>query len=120
MFKFDIKILIGTLLILSFSACYYDKEDLLYGNDDCVVEGLSYSVDIEPIINSSCATSGCHVQGGSENGIFDSYAGVKAKVDNGSFRQRVIADRDMPPGSPLSNCQIKYIEEWLNQGAPNN
>lgn len=110
----------GLVLVLSLSSCYYDKEDLLYGNDDCTVNSVSYSVDIEPIINTSCAISGCHVQGGSGNGIFDSYAGVKAKVDNGSFRQRVIVERDMPPTAPLSNCQIKYIEQWLNEGAPNN
>ena len=111
---------IGICFAMLMSGCYYDKEDLLYGNDDCQVDAVSYSMNIEPIINTSCATSGCHAQGGSGIGIFDSYAGVKDKVDNGSFRQRVIADRDMPPGTPLSNCQIKYIEEWLNQGAPNN
>jgi hypothetical protein len=120
MFKIRSLFIIGIVFVISLSGCYYDKEDLLYGNDDCQVDAVSYSMDIEPIINNSCATSGCHVQGGSGNGIFDAYAGVKAKVDNGSFRQRVIADRDMPPGTPLTNCQIKYIEEWLNQGAPNN
>lgn len=114
------KYLFPLFIIATLQACYYDKEDLIYGNDDCNPVNVSYANDIVPIINSSCATSGCHVQGGGANGIFDNYDPVKAKVDNGSFRQRVVVTQDMPPGTPLSNCQIQYIEAWLNDGAPNN
>ena len=108
------------MMCLALTSCYNDKEDLLYGNDDCVVQSVSFANDIEPIISNSCAKSGCHVQGGSGNGIFDSYAAIKAKVDNGALRDRVVVKREMPPDVPLTNCQIKYIEQWLNDGAPNN
>lgn len=108
------------LLIVGLSSCYNDKEDLIYGNDDCTPTNVSFAKDIQPIINTSCNTSGCHVQGGSGNGIFDSYDPIKAKVDNGSMRQRVIVQKDMPPSTALSNCQLQYFESWLNAGAPNN
>lgn len=106
--------------LISLNSCYYDKEDLLYGNEDCNPSGVSFSQDITPIINASCATSGCHVQGGNANGLFENYDQVKVKVDNGSFRDRVVVQQDMPPSSSLSNCQIKYIQQWLDEGAPNN
>ena len=112
--------LISAILIVSLSACYYDKEDELYGGGSCEIVTVSFSKDIMPLIQSGCATTGCHVQGGSGNGIFENYQGVKDKVDNGSFKDRVITLRDMPPSSPLSNCQIAYIEAWINEGAPNN
>jgi len=110
----------GLILVLCFSSCYYDNEDLLYGNDDCSAEGVSFANDIQPIISTSCAISGCHVQGGGSNGIFTNYAGLKAKVDNGSFRQRVLVEQNMPPSEPLSNCQLQYLDAWIKEGAQNN
>ena len=113
-------ILLVSFVVFGLSSCYNDKEDLLYGNDDCNPVDVSFSKDIQPLINTTCNKSGCHVQGGTGNGIFDNYDPIKAKVDNGSFRQRVLVQKDMPPSTPLSNCQLKYIESWLNAGAPNN
>lgn len=112
-------ITIGMITILTIS-CYKDKEDLLYGNSNCDTTTVSFATDILPIIQNSCATVGCHVMGGSGNGLFENYNQVKAKVDNGSFRQRVIVTKDMPPSSPLSDCQIQHITKWLDNGAPNN
>lgn len=102
------------------TSCYRDKEELLYGDVMCDTDQVSFSTDIMPIISSSCAISGCHVQGGSGVGIFENYTQVKDKVDNGSLRQRVVVQMDMPPAPPLSDCQIQHIEAWLDAGAPNN
>ena len=109
--------LIGLLLLES---CYRDKEDLLYGTDNCDTTTVSFTADIMPIINNSCATVGCHVQGGSGVGIFENYTQIKSKVDDGSFEQRVVVQQDMPPSGPLSDCQIKHIKKWINDGAPDN
>lgn len=108
------------LALVLLSACYYDNEEELYGNEPCDTTNVTYSGTIEPIIQSSCATPGCHVTGGSANGYFESYANVKAKVDNGSFENRVVVQRDMPPGAQLNDCQILVIQQWLADGAPNN
>lgn len=107
-------------LILSFSSCYYDDEETLYGNISCETSSVSFSKDIKPIIATNCAISGCHVQGGAGSGIFENYTQIKDKVDNGSLKNRVIVQKDMPPSKPLTNCQIQYIEQWINDGALNN
>lgn len=113
------------ILLLSLEACYYDKEDELYEyynlHNNCnTVSTVKYSVHIQPIIKGNCAISGCHTAGGSGNGIFDNYAGIKAKVDNGSLRQRVVVDKSMPPSQALNNCQIQLINAWIDAAAPNN
>lgn len=105
---------------LAFAGCYNDKEDLLYGTDNCDTAMVSFSEDIMPIINNSCATVGCHVQGGGVPGIFENYNQIKDKVDDGSFGQRVVVQQDMPPAGPLTNCQIEHVQKWIEDGAPNN
>ena len=102
-------------------SCYYDNEEYLYPAEPvCDTMDVSFSNDIMPIIQGNCSISGCHVAGGSGNGIFEGYAGVKAKVDNGSLHQRVVVDKNMPPNAPLNECQIAQIDSWINAGAPNN
>lgn len=115
-----IKFFVLTIFALSISTCYYDNEEDLYGDSQCDATNVTYSDVIEPIIQSKCATTGCHVAGGTGTGLLESYANVKAKVDDGSFFDRVITQRDMPPGSPLNDCQILVIEKWISDGAPNN
>lgn len=114
------KILALFLLSLSFTACYFDNEEEMYGPVTCDVTNVTYSKDILLIINTSCATAGCHVTGGSGPGNFTTYAGVKAKVDNGSFANRVLVQKNMPPSGPLSDCNIAKIQKWINDGALNN
>ncbi|MAC94992.1 MAG: hypothetical protein CMC96_05790 [Flavobacteriales bacterium] len=114
------KFVLGILSVLFFFGCYYDNEEELYGGTPCNVVSVSFSKDIMPLIQTECAISGCHVQGGAGNGVFENYQNIKSKVDNGSLNNRVLVQRDMPPSSPLSNCQIEFIEEWIKQGAPNN
>jgi hypothetical protein len=105
-------------LLLLFS-CYKDNEEELYGNTNCNTAEVSFSKDIQPLVQAECATSGCHVQGG--NGIiFENYQNVKDKVDKGSLKNRVVVLKDMPPNSSLSSCQIAHVEAWINAGAPNN
>ena len=111
---------VGIGLCLLVTSCYYDKEDELYGTNNCDTSLVSFSNDILPIINNSCATVGCHVQGGGGVGIFENHTQIKSKVDDGSFNQRVVVQQDMPPSSPLSDCQIAHIQQWIIEGAPNN
>jgi hypothetical protein len=64
--------------------------------------------------------SGCHEEG-SLNGDYTTYAGIKAKVSNGSLYQRVVVQRDMPPtfsGETLDSCQIKEFYLWIKEGGP--
>lgn len=109
-------ILIFCIQCCAFYSCK-KKEDL--NNLDCSKINSGYSANIKPIIDGTCLASGCH-QGGSANGDFTSYAGVKAKVDNGSFDNRVIQQKNMPLSGSLSIDNLKKIKCWLNSGAPNN
>lgn len=101
--------------ILMFSSCYYDNEEELYEyynqSNPCDTAAVSFANDIMPMIQGNCVT-GCHVAGGTGNGIFENYAEVKAKVDNGSMQQRVVITQDMPPGTSLTDCQISQMEAW--------
>jgi hypothetical protein len=76
--------------------------------------GPSFSSQIDPIISSNCALSGCH--NGSRNPNLTSYSSIKA---NASSIVSAI-NRNMPPGGKLTAEQIALISCWANDGAPNN
>ena len=110
----------GFLFILITTSCEFNNEEDLYGEKIEPPAEVSFSTDIFPIIQMSCATSACHSPGGFANGIFNNYAGVKAKVDNGALRQRVLVNKDMPPGESLTDQELATIKAWLDNGAPDN
>lgn len=81
---------------------------------------MTWSLKVNSIITTNCATSGCHVPGGRGNGDFTSYSGVKSKVDNGSMMDRVVVKKDMPQGGLLPDYERRVIECWISSGAPQN
>jgi len=102
---------------LFMASCYYDKEDKLYdayyAAKTCDTVTVTYTHTIEPIILARCATSGCHTAGGAANGNFDTYAGLDAKVANGSLINRTTVLMNMPnTGGPLTACQIAQIKKY--------
>jgi mono/diheme cytochrome c family protein len=109
-------------MVLFFSSCYYDKEDLLYGTSSCDTTNVKYSTQIVGIINSSCIS--CH--GGTAaagGGIkLGDYASVKAAADNGTLLNSVIRTNNTMPkgGARLSNCRISEIRTWIRNGTLNN
>lgn len=116
-----------TLLAVSLfiiSGCYYDKEDLLYGAATCDTTAVTYSQTIKSILtNNSCMS--CHagtIPSGSIN--LETYANVKATVDNGKLYGSITHASGyiaMPQGAPsMSSCDIKKIKAWIDAGAPNN
>lgn len=80
--------------------------------------GISWSGEIQNIITTNCAVSGCHVGGGVSpnltnfNGVQNSANSVKSRTANGS----------MPPASraDLTADQIRKIGCWVDDGAKNN
>ena len=116
------RLVIAAVAVVLATACYYDNEEDLYQftNTGCDTTNVSFKNDIEPILQGNCSISGCHVAGGGGPGIFTNYAGVMEKVNNGTIRNRVLVQKDMPPGAPLTDCQLNLIRAWLDAGAPNN
>lgn len=113
---------------LSFlSACYYDKEELLYGNGNTVcadtVGTISYSQKIVPVFQQYCYS--CHSGGfPSGNIVMGNYNADKAIAQNGKLMGSInhaAGFAPMPQGSPkLSSCQIAVIKKWIDSGMSNN
>ena len=83
-----------------------------------VLTGASYETDIKPIIETSCAVSGCHVTGGAAPIVFNSIASVQA---NAAAIKSATANGSMPKsGTPLTQAQKDRIACWVDDGAPNN
>jgi hypothetical protein len=108
---------------LSLTGCYYHSEEELYGIG-CDTTNVTYSTTIKGILNNnSCLT--CHIGVNPSGGFaLDSYAGIKAKVDDkrilGAIKH-LDTFSPMPQGySQMSDCDIKKMEAWINAGALNN
>lgn len=110
--------LIILFISITLSGCYFDNEEELYGIPTCDTTNVSFTADIQPIINANCVS--CHTAGGSAPGDFTTYVGIKSKVDNGSFNNRVLVQKNMPPSGPLSTCEQTKIQKWIDNGALNN
>ncbi len=94
----------------------------------CVEEGLTYEEDVRPIIEETCAYSGCHL--GGAPGVYNSYDGLLQDLEDGSFRDRVITQRadpnvGMPPdyapadrAEDLTEEELTIISCWLEAGYP--
>jgi len=89
------------------------------GKTKCDSLNTKFTAVIMPIIQANCATPNCHVSGFSF-GDFTTYDGVKAKVDNGSFNNRVIIQKNMPPSVPLPDSLLQKIDCWVQKGARSN
>ncbi|NNC94999.1 MAG: hypothetical protein HKN92_05505 [Chitinophagales bacterium] len=110
------------LLGITSQGCYYDNVEDLFPGGVCDTTAVSFSADVQPIIDLKCATPGCHVAGGSPGIIMTNYAGIKAKVDDGSFENRALVQKNMPPSGSqdLTNCELDILTAWINAGAPDN
>jgi hypothetical protein len=116
-------LIIASLLL---SGCYYDVEEELYPNQVCMTQGMSYQIDVAPLMALHC--NGCHsttsapIQGAGI--ILDTYEGIKGQVDFGRLLGSIRRDpgfSPMPQGQPqIPSCSIDKIAAWIEDGAPNN
>jgi len=84
---------------------------------------VSYTNDVLTILGPTCLV--CHDQAGNAGGIvFDTYAGLKVVVDNGTFEGAINHNagfEPMPRNNPkLPDCTLELIQSWIDAGAPNN
>ena len=119
---------IGLFTILSFgimyfSSCQNHKAETLLGVNTCDTSQVTFSQTIAPWVATKC--SGCHSGAGPSAGIaLETYAQIKAIVDNGSFWGSINHQSSysaMPPSAPKTDaCTLSKINKWILQGAPNN
>lgn len=92
-----------------------EEEEEETNEDDCVTEGMVYNGEIKTIINTNCATSSCHA-GNNSLPSFTNYANVIAQKDR--IEVRALDVQTMPPAGPLADCDMKKLQAWLDDGAP--
>ena len=86
---------------------------------------ISYSVTVQPIIVSKCATSGCHVSHAQVN--YNLFANVVTDAQAASPND-IMTRLNLPSGNPshmpqsstMTNCEIAQIRVWIQQGCQNN
>ncbi len=101
--------------------------------DTCNPQTIYFKQDILPILESSCASSGCHDEVSAQNGVvltnYNSIintADVRPGQPQNSDLFDAITETDPdkrmppPPASALSTEQIDRIRRWIEQGALNN
>ena len=96
------------LIFLSGAGCYYDKEELLYAGSatvDCATVAAKFGADINPIIQSKCATTGCHSAAAAAGGsVLVTYAQIAGQASR--IMQRAVVEKNMPTNGPLLPAEI--------------
>ena len=110
--------------------------------DDNPTGSVSFSSDIQPVFDLSCATSGCLRAGHSTNlnltkgnSYTDlinvrsmNYAPLKlvepGKSEDSVLYLKIVGSSEtgskMPPGGTLSDASVANIRAWITEGAENN
>jgi uncharacterized membrane protein len=89
------------------------------------LDPVCFDSQILPLIQSSCATSGCHNASSQEEGFnFTTYDGIMKAVKAGKPKQSELYQvltssygTMMPPSQPLSEENRNLIKIWIEQGA---
>ncbi len=105
----------GILLVIS---CGKDDDGKTPIDTTIDCNTITYSGNISSMINSNCATAGCH--NGGALGDFSTHAGLVGIATDGKMASRVLTIQDMPPAGGLTSLQLGQIQCWINAGAPDN
>lgn len=137
-FRMKIKALFTTTLLLFglVSACSYNnfEDDIAEPPplvNPCDTIPASFADTIFPIIIRYCgnqANGDCHYSGAATpKPDYTTYAGIKAKVDDGRLVARLFdqSPSAMPPAfsqgpQVVDECDKKLIRKWIDAGALNN
>lgn len=82
-----------------------------------VESGISYASNVQSIMQSDCATSGCH-NGNNSLPNFNDFNTVQNNA--GSIKSRTQSGSMPPGGRTISQSQINAIACWVDDGAKNN
>jgi len=123
--KVNIVVFFSFLIIVLFSACFYDNEEELFIQIDttCDTTTVSYSGTIAPLLQANCL--GCHgasadVSGGGIN--LQTYAQVQSKIDRiiGCVSQQSGFSPMPKNGSAFDACKVNQLKIWQRNGTPDN
>ena len=100
-----------------FYACTKDTAPTAPTTGDCDSTPKSFSTDVNPVIQASCALSGCHAAGSNNGpGALLTYSQIfNART---SIRSAVFSGR-MPKNASLSVSEKAKILCWIDNGSKN-
>jgi hypothetical protein len=121
--KIIIQITFFLLTVGLFSSCYYDVESELYPNKPaCDTLNVTYKLTIKPILERNNCLN-CHNTGLNSGGVnLDNYSSLAPTIASGKLLSSVNHDgkaSKMPQGgAKIPDCDLKKIEIWIKNGAP--
>lgn len=105
------KIVFGILPFVLMTSCAKDKA----AQESCKVGGKTYTGEIKNILDTECASSGCHDATTKTKGFdFSTYSTSKSGMQNGGYSQ--ITAGLMPTSGKLPDSTISKITQWINDG----
>jgi hypothetical protein len=94
---------------------------------------VSFKTDVQPILTTNCAKSGCHVAGGqtpnlAADAAYDNLTGLgyvdpadsANPAQDNLYKILTSSTGYMPKSGKLSSHDINLIYTWIKQGAHNN
>jgi hypothetical protein len=122
----QIKIIVATAFtVISVYACTKNSTNLDYASQaNCTNITATYIVDVKPIINTKCATSGCHNASSAKEGInLSDYANASSQFKSNNKNLISIHHGSgveaMPKnGSKLSDIDINKLDCWVKNSCP--
>jgi hypothetical protein len=120
---------LGTVFVLLvsssfFTACSFDKEEILYPADStatCDTVGVSYASYIQPLVDNQCLI--CHSLSAASGGVvLEQHSDILPYAQNGKLVTAVEYNSSikMPQTGKLPDCDIAKIRSWVRDGALNN
>ena len=79
---------------------------------------VTYTQNVKPILDTSCATSGCHNATSSAAGlVLETYVQAKDAFENRFALGRMQSQgASMPPSGNLPDTTIEIMKDWRDQG----
>jgi hypothetical protein len=114
-------ILSGILLIPAVQSCVNNNEEDLYGIEPCDITNVTWASKIADILQKNCV--GCHGPEVAYKGVrHDTYEYEMIVVNDGRLRgvvNHLPGYSKMPKDrGKLPECELKLINIWLDNGAP--
>jgi len=119
----NLLLLAGLMIVMALSSCYNDNYANLYPAGVCDTTNVTFTANVLPVINANC--TGCHSGGAAAGNLsLANYNDIVASINSGRFLGSIRQDPGysaMPKGgTPLSDCALAKIGNWVNKGMPNN
>ena len=93
-----------------------DDSECVFTVQVTINSGISFSAEIQPIIENSCALDGCH-DGSSDLPNFNIFSNFQSRAENAKSRTQ---SGDMPRTGSLTAAEIAKIACWVDDGAKDN